>query len=85
MDKEAIERECREAIARYSEELRRYEEFLGQFVSLASVEPGIEIESPKRQLSPTAINEIREAEEKLAKLGQKMDEACDRLYEAYHH
>lgn len=83
-NKEEIERECRERIAKYYEELRKHHEFLGQFVSVGWVDPGKPIESPKRVLDTASIKQIREAEQKLDKLRQEMDEACNRLYEAYH-
>jgi len=81
MDREQIERECRERIKRYSEELKKFEELLSQSVSLGDVEVGKSIESPKRVFDPA---EIEEAKRKLEMLRQEMDEACNRLYEAYH-
>lgn len=84
MDREKIERECRERITRYYEEQKKFEELLSQFVSVGSVESGKPIESPKRVFDTAAIKEIRKAEQKLDKLRQEMDEACNRLYEAYH-
>jgi len=83
-NKEEIERECRERMAKYYEELRKHEEFLGQFVSVGWVDPGKPIESPKRVLDTASIKQIREAEQKLDKLRQEMDEASNPLYEAYH-
>jgi len=80
-NKEEIEREARQRITRYYEEQRKFEELLGQFVSL--YEPGKLIES-QRLFDTAAIKEIREAEQKLDKLRRQMDEACNRLYEAYH-
>ena len=84
MDREEIERECRERITRYYEEQKKFEELLSQFVSIGGVESGKPIESPKRVLDTAAIKEIKEAEQKLDKLRQEMDEADNRLYEAYH-
>ena len=83
-NKEEIEREARQRITRYYEEQRKFQELLSQFVSVGWVEPGKPIESPKRVFDTAAIKEIREAEQKLDKLRQEMDEACNRLYEAYH-
>jgi hypothetical protein len=80
-DKGEIEREARQRITRYYEEQRKFEELLGQFVSL--YEPGRLIES-QRVLDAAAVKEIREAEQRLDKLRRQMDEACNRLYEAYH-
>ena len=81
MDREQIERECIERIKIYSEELKKFEELLSQFVSLGDVEVGKPIESPKRVFDPA---EIKEAKRKLEVLREEMDEACNRLYEAYH-
>lgn len=83
-NKEEIEREARQRITRYYEEQRKFQKLLSQFVSVGWVEPGKPIESPKRVLDTAAIKEIKEAEQKLDKLRQEMDEACNRLYEAYH-
>jgi Cys-tRNA synthase (O-phospho-L-seryl-tRNA:Cys-tRNA synthase) len=79
MDREQIERECRERATRYYEELEKHREFIGQFASIGSVEPGKPIESPKRALDTAAFEEIMEAEKKLDKLRQEMKEACNRL------
>lgn len=84
MDREQIERECRERITRYYEEQKKFEELLSQFVSVGSLESGKPIERPKRALDTAALKEIKEAQQKLDKLRQEMDEACNRLYEAYH-
>lgn len=81
MDKEEIERECRELIGRYCEEQKRFEEVLFQFVSCSSIEHGKPIEFPKRVFDPA---EIEKAKQKLDEVYQEMDEACNRLYEAYH-
>ena len=81
MNREEIEQECRERITRYCEEHKRFEEVLSRFVSVGCVELGKSIESPKRVFDTAAI---RKAEQKLDKLRQEMDEACNRLYEAYH-
>ena len=83
-NREEIEREARQRITRYYEEQRKFQELLSQFVSVGRVELGKPIESPKRVFDTAAIKEIREAEQKLDKLRQEMDEACNRLYEAYH-
>ena len=83
-NKEEIEREARQRITRYYEEQGKFQKLLSQFVSVGWVEPGKPIESPKRVFDTAAIKEIREAEQKLDKLRQEMDEACSRLYEAYH-
>jgi len=84
MNKEEIEQKCKERITRYYEELKKVEELLRQFVSVSWVESGKTIEPPKRVLDTAAIKEIKEAEQRLDKLRQEMDEACNRLYEAYH-
>ena len=83
-NREEIERETRERITRYYEEQKGFQELISQFVSVSWVEHGKPIESPKRVFDTGAIKEIREAEQKLDKLRQEMDEACNRLYEAYH-
>jgi hypothetical protein len=57
---------------------------LSQFVSVGRLEAGKAIASPKRVFDTAAIKEIRKAEQKLDKLRQEMDEACNRLYKAYH-
>ena len=84
MNEEEIEQKCEERITRYYKELKKFEELLRQFASVSWVEPGKPIEPPKRVLDTAAIKEIKEAEQKLDKLRQEMDEACNRLYEAYH-
>jgi len=84
MNKDEIEQKCEERITRYYEEIKKFEELLRQFVSVSWVESGKPIESPKRVLDTAAIKEIKEAEQRLDKLRQEMDEACNRLYESYH-
>ena len=81
MNREQMERECIEKATRYYEELEKHREFIGQFASAGSVQPGKPIESPKRAFDTTAMKEITEAEQKLDKLRQEMDEARNRLYE----
>jgi len=78
---EKIERECRELIEKYCEEQRKFEEVLFQFVSYSSIEHGKTIESTKRVFDP---GEIEKAKQKLDRVYQEMDKACNRLYEAYH-
>ena len=80
MDKEQIERECVERVARYSEELKKFEELLNYFISASKMQVGKAIVSPKRLFNAAALEE---AKQKLDKLRQEMDEAYDRLYEAY--
>ena len=63
---------------------KKFEELLSQFVSVGSLESGKPIERPERALDTAALKEIKEAQQKLDKLRQEMDEACNRLYEAYH-
>ena len=83
-NREEIEQEARQRITRYYEEQKKFQELLSQFVSIGKVEFGKPIESPRRVFDTTAIKEIRAAEQKLDKLRQEMDEACNRLNEAYH-
>jgi len=83
-NREEIEREARQRITKYYEEQRKFQELLSQFVSVGLVEPSKPLKSPKRVLDTAAIKEISEAEQKLEKIRRKMDEACNRLYEAYH-
>ena len=84
MDRKELEQEYSRRITRYYEEHKKYEELLSQFVSVSWVSPGEPIPRPKRVFDAAAIEEIKEAEQKLNKLRQEMDEACNRLYEAYH-
>ena len=84
MKKEEIEQKCEERITRYYEELKKFEELLGQFVSVSWVSPGEPIPRPKRVFDAAAIQEIREAKQKLDRLRREMDETEDRLYAAYH-
>ena len=72
---EHIRRECNVRVTRYEEELDKHRELMEQFSSSGDIEPGKEIESPKRQLH-AALREIEESEEKLHKLFQDMIEAC---------
>jgi len=76
-NREEIEREARQRITAYYEELK-------QFVSVSWVSPGEPIPRPKRVFDAAAIEEIKKAERKLDKLRQEMNEACNQLYEAYH-
>jgi len=75
-----LTQKCDEAIERYREEQRKFDEFLSQIVSLESIKPGKEIR-PKRSFDVVVL---KKAEQKLDKARQEMDEACKRLYEAYH-
>ena len=80
MDREQIERECVERISKYSEELKKFEELLNYFISTGKVQAGKVILPPNRVFDAA----LEEAKQKLDKLRQEMDEAYDRLYEAYH-
>ncbi len=82
MNREQKEQDCRERIARYYEEHRRFEDLLSQFMSLSSsMELGKPIQSPRRAFD---IAPVKEAQQRLDKLRREMNEACNRLYEAYH-
>lgn len=84
MDRKELEQEYSRRITRYYEEHKKYEELLRQFVSLSWVVPGEPIPRPKRVFDTAAIQELREAKQKLDKLRREMDETEDRLYKAYH-
>ena len=81
MDREQIERECLERTTRYSEELKKFKELLSQLVSMRQVQVGKAMVSPMRAFDAMGFEE---GKQKLDKLRQEMDEACDRLFEAYH-
>jgi len=84
MDRRELEQEYSRRITRYYEEHKKYEELLSQFVSVSWVSPGEPIPRPKRVFDAAAIQEIREAKQKLDRLRREMDETEDRLYAAYH-
>ena len=84
MDRKELEQEYGRRITRYYEEHKKYEELLRQFVSLSWVSPGEQIPRPNRVFDTAAIQEIREAKEKLDRFRREMDETEDRLYVAYH-
>ena len=79
MDRKELEQEYTRLVTRYCEEHEKYVELLSQFASVGQVEPGKPIESPKRLFDTAAIKEIKEAEQKLDKLRQEMNEFRDRL------
>jgi hypothetical protein len=81
MDREQIERECVERTTRYIEELKKFKELLSQLVSMRQVQVGKAMVSPMRAFDAMGFEE---AKQKLDKLHQEMDEACDRLFEAHH-
>ena len=79
MDRKELEQEYTRLVTRYCKEHEKYVELLSQFASVGQVEPGKPIESPKRLFDTAAIKEIKEAEQKLDKLRQEMNEFRDRL------
>ena len=81
MDREQIERQCLERTTRYSEELKRFKEQLSQLVAMSQVQMGKQMISPMRAFDAMGFEK---AKQKLDKLRQEMDEACDRLFKAYH-
>ncbi len=81
MDREQIEIQCLERTTRYSEELKRFKEQLSQLVAMSRVQTGKQMISPMRVFDAMGFEK---AKQKLDKLRQEMDEACDKLFKAYH-
>jgi len=79
-NKKELTQECEQAIERYREEQRKFDKLLSQFVSVGCLESGKEI----KPVRPYDADTVKRAERKLDKVRKEMDEACDRLYKAYH-